>query len=75
MNRDDFLEAVNQKLIQVGHSLDECASLIREAELNYRDNIRRIGEALAILDDVQHDIWNVRPDLMPENAKPGWEDL
>jgi hypothetical protein len=52
--------------------LDDCARLIRDLELNAHENIRRIGEALVLIFDIQAHIYEQRPDLTPEHLKKGW---
>jgi hypothetical protein len=52
--------------------LGDCSRLIRDLELNHKENIRRIGEALVLIFDIQGQIYEQRPDLTPEHAKKGW---
>lgn len=64
------LESIN-RLLSVGTSLlDHAAAEIRDAKLApVRENIERIGKALAEVFEIQHQIYKLKPELMPEHLK------
>ena len=60
------LESINQKLQVAAEKLDQAASEIRDLPLDpTTKNIRRIGEALENIFQIQHKIFRLRPDLQP----------
>jgi len=72
MNEEVSLERLNRQLELSTGMLGDCSRLIRDLELNHHENIRRIGEALMLIFDIQGQIYEQRPDLTPEHAKKGW---
>jgi hypothetical protein len=72
MKEEVSLERLNRQLAMSSRMLDDCAGLIRDLELNPKENIRRIGEALVLIFDVQDQIYEQRPDLTPEHLKKEW---
>ena len=72
MEEEVSLERLNRQLAMSSSMLGDCSRLIRDLELNHEENIRRIGEALVRIIDIQGQIWELRPDLTPEHAKKEW---
>lgn len=61
------LESIDEKLRIAAESLDLAASEIRDLPLDpVRKYIRNIGEALGEIFEIQHQIYEQRPDLRPE---------
>jgi hypothetical protein len=61
------LESLNTLLSVAAKLLDEAAREIRDVPLEPREpNICRIGDSLASIYEIQHHIYALRPDLMPE---------
>ena len=69
MRREASLEYLDKRLHKASKLLEGCAELIRDLDLNKHENIRRIGEALMRIFDVQREIYQERPDLTPDNLK------
>jgi hypothetical protein len=69
MKDDEMIERLNEYLDESVRLLDRFAELIRDAGFNSHQNIRRIGEALAIVFDIQSEIYQVRPELTPEDLR------
>lgn len=65
------IEDLDKRLRRSSKLLDACATAIRDLELNSEDNIRRIGEALASIFEIQNQIYELRPDLTPGYLKTG----
>ena len=72
MEEEVSIERLNRQLELSTGMLGDCSRLIRDLELNPNENIRRIGEALLLIFDIQSQIYEQRPDLTPEHAKKGW---
>jgi hypothetical protein len=72
--KDDALLEIEQELAEASRSLDRCARWIREADLNRAENIRKIGEVLWELTVIRQEVWQLRPDLTPANAKEDWAE-
>ncbi len=49
--------------------LGACAGMIRDVDLDPPANIRRIGEALGNITEIQFQIYKERPDLIPDDLK------
>ena len=60
---------INAKIATAAKLLDEVASMVRDADLKPRKNIRRIGIALTYIFEVQHDTWRADPSLVPKWLK------
>jgi hypothetical protein len=59
-----------EKLLQRSAKLmNRAAGLIRDAALDPKNNIRRIGDALALVFEIEKQIYTKWPDLMPEFLK------
>ena len=60
-------ETIHSLLANAARLLDEAATEIRDAHLlDKSTNIRRIGNALAEIFEIQHELYRHRPDLQPE---------
>ena len=46
-------------------ALSTVASDIRDADLNAKENVRKVGQALSCIFDIQHDVYRRLPDLLP----------
>ena len=71
MKREITLDYLDYSLCRASRLLDNCACLARDLEFNSKENIKRIAEALVQIFDIQNEIYDARPDLMPEWLKPG----
>lgn len=72
-DRDEALVRLNDKLETAGKVLDDCAELVVETELGPRDHLRAIGTCLATIFDIQQQICEERPDLIPGFLKGAFE--
>jgi hypothetical protein len=72
MKRELTLDYLDHRLEKAVRILGDSAGLIRDLELG-KENIRRTGEAIASIFEIQRVIYEQRPDLMPEflKVKPG----
>jgi hypothetical protein len=62
------LESINEKLRKAAEELDQAAYEIRDFPLEpTKQHIRGIGEALANVFEIQHEIYRLRPDLQPDH--------
>jgi len=60
------LDELDNQLTAAANILDMAAATVRDCPLQpTRDHIRRIGEALANIFDIQRAIYALRPDLTP----------
>jgi hypothetical protein len=60
------LDELDNQLVAAAHLLDLAAATIRDCPLQpTREHIRRIGEALSQVFDIQRAIYERRPDLTP----------
>lgn len=64
------LDEIDRRLTRAARLLDCAASKIRDAKLDPKRNVRRLGEALVLVFEIQHEIYRKRPDLMPQFLKP-----
>jgi hypothetical protein len=69
MKREVSLEYLDYRLSRASRLLDECAKLIRDLELNPQYNITKIAEALTRIFEIRSQIYDQRPDLMPDFLK------
>ena len=67
------LDAIHTKLIDASKLLDEAARDMRDGTGMPSEQVARIGAAMAELMLVRHQIYLLRPDLMPAYLK-GEED-
>lgn len=64
------LESINRLLSVAASLADHAAAEIRDAKLEpVRENLERIGRALAELFEIQLQIYKLQPDLKPEYLK------
>jgi len=61
----DSYESLNDLLTEAAMRLDTAARMIRDIDMTPENNIARIGEALVIIFEIQHQLYAVRPDLKP----------
>jgi hypothetical protein len=60
------LDSINDLLTEAAKKLDQAAREIRDEPLEpAKEHIHRIGEALANVFQIQHQIYESRPDLKP----------
>jgi len=69
MEDEVSLERLNRQLQMCSRMLDECAGLVRDLELNPKENIKKIGEALFSIFAITDNIYKQRPDLTPKYLK------
>ncbi len=63
------LDAIHTKLIDASKLLDEAARDMRDGTGMPSEQVARIGSAMAELMLVRHQIYLLRPDLMPAYLK------
>jgi hypothetical protein len=66
------IEQLEAQLRLVSRELNQAAKLIRDNNLNASANIRRIAVALGEITDIMLQIYQVRPDLTPDQMRPEW---
>ncbi len=66
MHGDSDLEELDEKLHQAVRLLDECSSIIVQSGFAPERNAKRIFDALWEVFALQREIYDVRPDLIPE---------
>lgn len=62
------LERLNRDLDRASRMLDRCARAVRDSSLNNK-NVSRISRALGEIVQIQFEIYQMRPDLLPEGLK------
>ena len=72
MAKEPRIDQLNASLDQAWRTLERCTSLIMELQLDPPENVRRIGQALAAITEIQLAIYVIRPDLTPERMKKEW---
>lgn len=65
-NMEDPYEALNNLLSLAANNLDAAASQIRDLKLAPETNIKKVGESLYNIFQIQHEIYAIRPDLRPD---------
>ena len=70
--KDASLDCLDEQLRKVAEILDRCARLIVDLNLNTHQNLKRIGEALQRLFEIEGEIYELRPDLTPEYLTEEW---
>jgi hypothetical protein len=60
------LEELDEMLKSAASTLDAPAAVVRDLGLTPQRNVKRIGEALINIFQVQHEIYAIRPDLRPD---------
>ncbi len=64
------LKSLNKLLSAAAGILDTAAAEIRDVPLNpTKENIYKIGQALSLIFDIQHQIYKIDPNLEPEHLK------
>lgn len=63
------LKHLDRMLRQATELLNTAAAQIRDLEVNSQINIRRIGEALTLIFEIQNEIYAYRPGLTPKFLK------
>ena len=64
------LESINRLLSVAASLMDHAATEIRDAKVEpVRENIERIGKALAEVFEIQLEIYKLQPDLKPDYLK------
>jgi hypothetical protein len=66
---DNSYESLNELLTVAASKLDAAAYMIKELGFSPDTNIKIIGHALSNVFDIQHRIFEVRPDLQPDFLK------
>ena len=61
------LELINRELSRAVRILNRTAGTIRDAEFDPNRNVKRIGEALVSIFEIQWEIYRARPDLLPQS--------
>jgi len=69
---DESLESLDRKLKEAFAALGGCGELIVELDLQPDPNVRKIGQVIVMLTEINQQVWNVRPDLTPDDARPDW---
>jgi hypothetical protein len=72
-DRHEALERLNQKLEAAAKLLNDCAELVVELELGPRSHLRTVGTCLGTVFQIQHHIYDERPDLAPGFLKGALE--
>lgn len=62
-------DSLDELLTMAASKLDAAASMIRDLSFSSEANVRKLGEALVNIYEIQHDIYKVRPDLRPDFLK------
>jgi hypothetical protein len=63
-------ESINEKLQLAAEKLDQAATEIRDLPLEPTETyIRKLGESLVNIFEIQHEIYRLRPDLQPDFLK------
>jgi len=63
------MEKLNKFLTEAASKLDKSAALIRDLDLDQKNNRERIAEALANIFEIQHQIYDINPELKPDYLK------
>lgn len=62
-------DSLDELLTMAASKLDAAASMIRDLSFSSEANVRKLGEALVNIYEIQHDIYKLRPDLRPDFLK------
>jgi hypothetical protein len=62
-------QELDRLLTESAAQLDVAAGAIRELEFSPERNIKLIGEALAHIFEIQHEIYRIHPELQPAFLK------
>ena len=63
------MELLNRLLTEAASKLDKSAALLTELDINKKNNRERIAEALANIFEIQHQIYELKPELKPDYLK------
>jgi len=63
------LDELENLLKKASRLLDKAAAEIRDTGLEPEKNVRRIAEAIVLASEIRNEIYNRRPDLIPEYFK------
>ncbi len=66
------LDRLDRQLTRSAKMLGDCTALIRDLDLEADRNMRRIGEALVRIFEIQGQIYELRPDLTPKYLTEEW---
>ena len=69
MKHEISLEELDKRLRRATRLLDDCAATLRDLDFNAHQNIKRVGDALVQIFAIQDEIYQIRPDLMPDFLK------
>jgi len=72
MKKEVSLDRLNRQLTKSARTLGDCAALIVDLRFSSSENVRRIGNALVMIFEIQNQIYEQRPDLTPEHVKKEW---
>jgi hypothetical protein len=59
------LDAIHDQLAVASSLLDAAAIDIRDSGFTPEEHVRRVGQALGLISEIQHAIYRERPDLKP----------
>ena len=62
-------ESLNRLLGDAASQLDIAAVMVRDLKLSPEQNVKTIGGALANIFEIQHQLFEIRPDLKPDFLK------
>ena len=63
------LQELNTTLRHAAESLNRAAAQIRDLGMNPDENVRKIGEALTLIFEIQNQVYARRPSLTPKFLK------
>jgi hypothetical protein len=66
MNRESDFEDLNNHLAAAARELGATTEPIRRLDLNPEVNCRKLAEALGNVFEIMRDVYEQRPDLMPD---------
>ena len=66
---DNSLENLDLLLKESTEKLDAAAKMIKDLEIDRSQNIRKIGESLVNIFEIQLQIYEIRPDLKPDHLE------
>jgi DNA-binding ferritin-like protein len=62
-------EKLEELLAGASRLLDQAAEQVRDLGLHPDRNIRKIGEAIVLTSEIRKEVYDQRPDLMPDYLK------
>jgi hypothetical protein len=65
LDTSPLLENLNTRLAAAQLLLDDAAGLVRDSELDSMRNITRIAEILSRISDIQDELYELEPRLIP----------